>query len=120
MSTYIEQQQHLIVSLQTLLFSFVVIAIVVTLVSAFIQRKDRKVSIALLFAALFLFACILVTRFGNFPIQAEMLTWNTNSFPTDWEMLRDRWWTFHIVRTIAELIALVLVTWTNVQTTHFR
>jgi hypothetical protein len=44
-----------------------------------------------------------------------MLTWNVNSFPENWTTLRDKWWTLHIMRTIAELIALALVTWTNVQ-----
>ncbi len=114
-STYIEQKRHLVVSLQTLLVSLVIMATFVTIASAFLQRKNKKVFIALLFAALFLLACIFITRFVNLPIQTEMLTWNVNSFPENWTTLRDKWWTLHIMRTIAELIALALVTWTNVQ-----
>ncbi len=65
-STYIEQQQNLVRSLNTLMISLVIIATVVTLISAFLQRK-----------------------------------------------LRDKWWSFHIMRTVVELIALVLVAWTS-------
>ena len=114
-STYIEQQQHLVLSLQTLLVSLVIIATLVTITSAFLQRKNKNIFIALLFAALFLLSCILITRLGNLPIQTEILTWKTNSFPENWTILRDKWWTFHIMRTIAELIALALVAWASVQ-----
>ncbi|MDB5014791.1 MAG: hypothetical protein JWQ25_2993 [Daejeonella sp.] len=114
-STYIEQQQHLVRSLQTLLVSLVIITTLVTIASAFLQQKNKNVFIALLVAALFLLSCIFITRLGNLPIQTEMLTWNANSFPENWTTLRDQWWTFHIMRTIAELIALALVVWTSVQ-----
>lgn len=114
-STYIEQQQHLVVALQTLLVSLVIMATLVTVASAFLQRKDKATFVALLLAALCLFLCIIITRFGNLPIQTEMLTWHANSPPEDWTMLRDKWWSFHIMRTIAELIALALVAWTSVQ-----
>lgn len=114
-STYIEQQQHLVRSLQLLLVSLVIFATLVTIVSAILQRKNRKIFIALIFVALFLLSCIIITRFGNLPIQKEMLTWNASSIPENWTTLRDKWWTFHVMRTIAELIALVLVAWTSVQ-----
>lgn len=117
-STYIEQQQHLVLSLQALLVSLVIIATLITIASAFLQRNNRRIFIALIFAALFLLACILITRLGNLPIQKEMLTWNVDSLPENWTTLRDRWWTFHIMRTIAELIALVLVAWTSAPKTN--
>ena len=114
-STYIEQQQHLVASLQTMLVSLVIIATLLTIASAFLQRKNRNNFIALIFAALFLLSCIFITRLGNLPIQKEMLTWSANYFPENWTTLRDKWWTFHVMRTIAELIALVLVAWTSFQ-----
>ncbi|AYB35176.1 DUF1772 domain-containing protein [Chryseolinea soli] len=114
-STYIEQQQHLVLSLQTLLVSLVIVATLVTIASAFLQREDRKTFIALLVAAGFLLLCIVVTRFGNLPIQTEMLTWDTHAVPDNWTMLRDQWWSFHVLRTVAELVALALVAWTSVQ-----
>ncbi|SHH19277.1 protein of unknown function [Chryseolinea serpens] len=114
-ATYIDQQQHLVLSLQTLLVSLVIIATLVTITSAFLQRKDKRTFMALLAAAGFLLLCIVITRFGNLPIQKEMLTWNIHAVPEDWTVLRDQWWSFHIQRTVAELVALALVAWTSVQ-----
>lgn len=114
-TTYLEQQQHLVRSLNTLMVSMVISATLVTIASAYLQRKNKKVYIALLLAAAFLASCIFISRFGNLPIQTEMLAWKIDALPEDWTMLRDKWWNFHIIRTIAELIALVLVAWTSVQ-----
>ncbi len=114
-STYIEQQQNLILSLNTLMVLLVIMATLVTLVSAFLQRRNKTVFITLLFAAAFFASCIFISRLGNVPIQNEMLSWNANSLPDNWTILRDKWWSFHIMRTVAELIALVLVVWTSVQ-----
>ncbi len=95
--------------------ALVVIATVITLISAFLQRKNKSVFVALLLAAVFFISCMVITRFGNIPIQTEMLKWATDSLPENWAMLRDKWWSFHIIRTVVELIALVLVAWTIVQ-----
>ncbi|MFC1451443.1 DUF1772 domain-containing protein, partial [Bacillus cereus] len=81
----------------------------------FLQRKNKSVFVALLLAAAFFISCMVITRFGNVPIKIEMLKWTKDSLPGNWAMLRDKWWLFHIMRTIVELIALVLVTWTTVQ-----
>ncbi len=56
-----------------------------------------------------------ITRLGNVPIQSEMLTWTADALPDNWTMLRDKWWSFHIMRTVVELIALTLIAWTAVQ-----
>ncbi len=114
-STYVEQQQNLVRSLNTLMIVLVVAAIVTTLLSAFLQRKNKPVLVALLLAAALFISCMVITRFGNIPIQTDMLKWTENMLPQDWTELRDKWWSFHIMRTVVELIALVLVTWTVVQ-----
>lgn len=113
-STYLEQQIHLVLSLNTLMVSLVIIGTLVTLASAFYQRQNKRVFIPLFIASLFLASCIFISRFGNLPIQSEMLKWNLDSMPANWTVLRDKWWTFHIMRTIVELIALAIVAWTNV------
>ncbi|MBK9722671.1 MAG: DUF1772 domain-containing protein [Saprospiraceae bacterium] len=115
-ATYLEQQQHLVRSLNTLMVSLVIAATVVTIISAFLQRNNKTVFITLLVASAFFASCIFISRFGNLPIQSEMLNWKTDSLPDNWISLRDKWWTFHIVRTIAELIALALVSWTSSKT----
>lgn len=111
-STYIEQQQNTISSLSVLMTSLVVAASVITIISAFSQRNDKITFITLLLAALFFIACILISALGNRPIDNVVMTWTHNTLPTNWEILRDKWWSFHIMRTVAELAALVLVAWT--------
>lgn len=114
-ATYLEQQKNLVGSLNTLMVSLVIFATILTLVSAFIQRKNKTVFILLLFAAGFFASCIFISRFGNLPIQTQLLSWDSASLPANWTELRDKWWSYHIVRTIAELIALALVLWTIVR-----
>ena len=114
-STYIEQQQNMLHSLRILLVSLVFIATIVTIISAFLQKKNNSIFISLLIAAIFLIACILITRFGNKPIDDMVLNWTSGSLPSNWAELRDKWWSLHIMRTIAELIALLLITWTSIK-----
>lgn len=113
-ATYLEQQQHLVRSLNTLMVAMVIVATLITIVSAFIQRQNKGIFIALLIAAAFFASCIFISRFGNLPIQTEMLTWKADSLPGNWTILRDKWWSLHIIRTIAELVGLVLISWTSV------
>lgn len=115
--TYLEQQQQLVMSLNSLMVTLVIAATIVTLISAFLQRSNKSAFIFLLFAALFFASCIFISRFGNLPIQVEMLNWTTNTLPANWTSLRDQWWSFHIMRTLAELIALAIVAWTTSKTT---
>jgi hypothetical protein len=115
-ATYLEQQQQLVRSLNTLMVLLVIAGTIVTTVSAFLQRNNKTVFITLLIASAFFASCIFISRFGNLPIQTEMLNWKNDSLPDNWTSLRDKWWTLHIVRTIAELIALTLVAWTTSKT----
>jgi hypothetical protein len=77
--------------------------------------KKQNCFVTLLVAASFSISCMLITRFGNVTIQTEMLKWEANAMPANWTTLRDKWWSYDMMRTIVELIALVLVTWTIVQ-----
>lgn len=114
-ATYVEQQQNTIRSLGVLMTSLVIIATVTTISSAFLQRKNKTVFFTLLLAAAFFFACILISALGNKPIDDIVLTWTYSDLPSNWTTYRDKWWSLHILRTITELIALVLVTWTSVR-----
>jgi archaellum biogenesis protein FlaJ (TadC family) len=114
-STYIEQQQNMLQSLRTLLVSLVVLATIITFLSAYLQKQDKSAFIYLILAAVFFIACILITRFGNKPIDDIVITWTKDAVPNNWTELRDNWWSFHILRTVAEIIALLLVTWTSIK-----
>jgi uncharacterized membrane protein len=114
-SAFIEQQQNMLQSLRTLMVSFVVIATLITILSAYLQKHDKSNFISLIIAAVFFIACILITLFGNKPIDDKVITWTKDAIPNNWTELRDNWWSFHILRTIAEIIALLLVTWTSIR-----
>ena len=114
-STYIEQQQNIIGALNVLMITLVFSATVITIISAFLQKSNKTVFITLLIAAVFFIACIVISRFGNQPINKIIMSWTPGSLPGNLSELRDKWWTFHIMRTIAELIALSLVTWASIK-----
>ncbi len=114
-STYIEQQQNTIRALNALMIMLVFSSTVITIISAFLQKSNKPVFFTLLLAAIFFILCIVISRFGNQPINKIIMTWSRDSLPTNLSDLRDKWWTFHIIRTIAELIALCLITWTGIK-----
>jgi len=114
-SAYIEQQQNMLNSLRVLLVALVIFTTLVTILSAYLQKINIPSFISLLIAAGLLIGCILITRFGNKPIDDVVLTWTKDSIPTNWTELRDKWWSFHILRTTAELLALVIITWTSIK-----
>ena len=114
-SIYVEQQQNMIQALRILMVLLVLIATIITIISAFLQKSNKTVFIALLLAAIFFIACILITRFGNKPIDDMVLTWTSDTIPDNWVELRNKWWSLHLFRTIAELAALSIVTWTQIK-----
>ena len=114
-ATFVEQQQNMLNSLRVLMVLLVFLATIITIVSALLQKNNRTVFITLIVASVFFIACILITRFGNKPIDDIVLTWNSNSLPDNWTELRDKWWSLHKMRTTAEIVALLIVTWTSIK-----
>jgi hypothetical protein len=114
-STYIEQQQNTLRALNELMVTLVFSATVITIISAFLQKNNKLVFIALLVAASFFIACIVISRFGNQPINKIIMSWTPGSLPGNLSEFRDKWWSLHIMRTITELAAFFLVTWTSIK-----
>lgn len=108
-TTYVEQQQHAIAALNFAMPVLGAIAIALTLVSAGLNRTHPRTLMLLLVTVACLIAAGLVTRFGNQPINAVVMTWSAASPPSDWTQLRDTWWHWHIVRTLAMVVALGLI-----------
>ena len=48
----------------------------------------------------------LITRFGNQPINAMVMTWTADSMPENWVDIRDSWWFWHTIRTLVSIAAL--------------
>lgn len=105
---YVEQQQNAIRSLNMLLPAMGAVCILLAAWLA-IQTKDDPRSRYLLVAAILcLVVAALVTRFGNQPINAQVVTWSAQSPPANWAQLRDAWWQWHVVRTMAGILGLSL------------
>jgi uncharacterized membrane protein len=108
-SAYVEQQQSAIRALNVTMPILGAICIAVTLMQASLVRSSRASLCLLLVGAALLIAAGLVTRFGNQPINARVITWSAAAPPAVWQAARDQWWHWHVLRTIAGLAALVCI-----------
>lgn len=108
-TSYVEHQQHAIRALNHIMPVLGALTALLVLVMAAFARNDRR-QFALLIAAL---GCLVIagltTRFLNQPINAVVITWSAHSPPTNWAELRDAWWRWHIVRTLAGMVGLFLL-----------
>lgn len=114
-TTYVEQQQHAILALNTLMPLLGLITILLTISSAFLRRKEKQAFSLLLVASVFLILGGLVTKFGNQPINSIVMTWDNSSPPNDWMNLRDKWWFYHELRTFFTFIGLCIIVWTSMK-----
>lgn len=105
---YIEQQQNAIRSLNTLLPAMGAVNITLLLILAIITKGDLRARYLLVASAILLVIAGIITRFGNQPINAIVMTWNPQIPPSNWMQVRSTWWYWHIVRTLVGISALAL------------
>ena len=107
-AAYVEQQQNAIRSLNTLLPVMGAACLLLALALALIAKGDSRARYLLLAAAALMVVAGLVTRLANQPLNAVVMTWSAQAPPANWEQLRDEWWQWHIVRSLAGIAALAL------------
>jgi uncharacterized membrane protein len=108
-SAYITLQQQAIRTLNQSMPALGAVTILVTSTAAVLARSDRG-KLMLLIAAVFCFVVAgLMTRFLNQPINSIVKTWNSDAPPANWTSLRDAWWRWHILRSLAGIGGLGLV-----------
>jgi len=112
-TTYAEQQQESIRALNVTMPVLGTIGILLTVTSAILAWAERPMVYVLFGAVVCLLVTGLVTRFGNQPINAIVMTWNTQAPPANWMDFRDEWWKWHIVRTLAAVAGLCLLLLAN-------
>ena len=56
----------------------------------------------------FLIALIITLRI-EVPIVMQIITWHVSALPPNWQQLRDRWVSFHIIRVVAGIVGLTLL-----------
>lgn len=108
-SAYVEQHQNAVRSFNTLFPVMGAICIVLIVILAFRSGTQRPIRYLLVAAAFLMLVAALVTRFGNQPINAIVMTWSTHVQAANWEQLRDQWWQWHVVRTVAAILAFSFV-----------
>ena len=108
-TTYVLVQQNAIRALNDIMPALGGLTILVTLAAAIAARGDRGRLTMLIAAGTCLAAAGLVTRFVNQPINATVMTWSAGAPPSDWTVLRDQWWTWHVLRTASALAAFSLI-----------
>lgn len=116
-TAYVEQQQIAIHSLNTLLPLMGSASIILAIWLAFVTKNERGTRLLLIAAVICLAVAAVVTRFYNQPINAVVITWSAQNPPAQWTQLRDEWWHWHIVRTVAGIagfgFALAAVLWSK-------
>jgi hypothetical protein len=106
---FTEKMQHAIRVIGLPLFSVQCAAALLTMVSAFLARRDRPTFCLLLAASACCFTGVLLTLFGNIPILNQIATWNIGSPPSNWKELADKWWWIHSVRFTVQITGLGLL-----------
>lgn len=107
-AAYVEQQQNAIRALNTLLPAMGGVCILCAAALAFLSENDSRSRYLLVAAALLLVVAGLVTRLGSQPINAVVMTWSVQAPAANWAQLRDDWWHWHVVRSIAGIAAFAI------------
>jgi uncharacterized membrane protein len=93
--------------LMTILMPATLALLVPVLILAF---SERRATFYLTLAALACFAvATVVTLVTEVPIVKQIESWTPSTLPCDWERLRDRWVSFHLLRVISGIAGLTLL-----------
>ena len=103
LDAYIQVHTVSVEGLNVLLPGLGISSLLALLACAVLSRADRLTLGLCLFAAALMLAAGLITRLVNQPINAAVITWTAEAAPSDWADLRDRWWEWHIIRTLCAL-----------------
>ena len=107
-AAYVEMQQNAIRALNISLPALGLVCVLLTGALAALARNDNRGRYLLVAAVICLAIAGIVTRFGNQPINAVVMTWSPEAPAANWMELRDTWWHWHILRTVAGVAALAL------------
>lgn len=72
------------------------------------RRRSAALGPTLMAFTLFI-AALLITLLVEVPIDNQIREWTPSSLPGNWQELRDRWATFHVIRTFASVGGLALM-----------
>jgi hypothetical protein len=93
--------------IMTVLLPLALLSMIPVLFFSYDMRPNIFYSTLVAFA-LFVVA-LLVTMLIEVPIVQQIVTWTVATLPGNWQILRDRWGAFHIVRVVASLAGFILL-----------
>jgi uncharacterized membrane protein len=106
---YAEKMQHAIHTFTIPLPTVVILGVLFTVISTFLARSERPNFYLLMAASVCIIAVALITRFGNIPINNQILIWNISSPPSNWADLAQKWWELQTLRTALAIGALAFL-----------
>ena len=112
-AAYVEQQQQAIRALNFLMPVLGLFGTLLTVLWAILARSERPVLFMLISAVVCFIASGLITRFGNQPINAVVMTFDPQMPPANLMHFRDTWWNWHIARTVTSVIGLCFLLMAN-------
>ncbi len=85
-------------------------AILAAVITLWLFPDRRSAPFCLTFSGLSLMiVALIITLSVNVPIDNQIKEWTMDSMPLDWNQIRDRWETFHAIRTFVSIGGLALV-----------
>ncbi len=108
----VQLMNHNSTSMQALM----AVSIITPLWYAFVNRRVRAVVFLSILSSSMALVSLLVTRFGNVPINMLIRSWSETQPPADWLDYLHRWDSYNLVRSIAAIVGFILfVTATHVK-----
>jgi|ERR1051326_2387633 hypothetical protein len=107
--SYATLQQQAIRTMNTVMPPLGAATIVATVGAAFLEREDHVRFWLRIAAALCFAAAGLITRLKNQPINAVVMTWRRYLPPSNWTILRDAWWQWHVFRLATGICGISLL-----------
>ena len=108
-STFVEMHQGAVRGLNVILPMFGLITLLIT-ASLGVLSRDRP-GVLWLYGLAFIAIAVagLVTRFGNQPINDQVMGWTATTLPADWTAIRDRWTSLNAVRVVSSFAGELLL-----------
>jgi len=107
-TTFVEVHQGAVRGLNILLPAMALVSILTVVALSWLGRGLPQSLWLYIAAAVAMVAGGLITRFGNQPINAVIMTWGAVP-PEGWQMIRDTWWNWHLARLGAGIAAELLL-----------
>ncbi len=109
-ATFLEIGRVMIGNLGTPMSILMPLALLSTLPVLFLLYLQKSMAFYLTLVGLALFVVALaITLLVNVPIDYQIMEWTAQTLPSDWEAIRDRWESYHVLRTFVSLGGLALI-----------